>query len=183
MQLPKTVTDTNRCFSIRLLAPVLRVITELKQSGPFPMTPPHSHAVHALLNFPVAQYKKVWFPDNQKEGESHLLIDKLVDMLKKMVFFIVKGDPDDNNSGKSNGLDMDEAIAPFVVLLKKLAEDDYDARVMLKSKLLPDNMYVYDFSNSCMAGRLTCHLLCYFIVTVLSHSKKGKALRHGLFVL
>ena len=150
------------------------------------MTPPHSHAVHALLNFPVAQYKKVWFPDNQKEGESHLLTDKLVDILKDMVFFIVKDDPDDNYSGNSNGLDMDETVAPLVLLLKKLAEDDDDAKAMLKSKLLPDNMYVCDLSNGCMTRRITCRLvclLCYFIVTVLSHSKKGKALRHGLFVL
>ncbi|CAG8507295.1 7958_t:CDS:2 [Paraglomus brasilianum] len=155
----------------KLLAPVLRVITELKQSGPFPMTPPHSHAVHALLNFPVAQYKKVWFPDNQKEGESHLLIDKLVDMLKKMVFFIVKGDPDDNNSGKSNGLDMDEAIAPFVVLLKKLAEDDYDARVMLKSKLLPDNI---DRSKPLEKGEsLTARLIRLMTSVMLPHLRDG----------
>ncbi|CAG8662085.1 16520_t:CDS:2 [Gigaspora margarita] len=103
--------------------------------------PPHSHAIHALLNFPVVPYKSIWFPSEQK-SQQYALLDKFLEILKTMVFIAVNGDPDVGieNGQKKFGVDFDEVIPPLVALIRKLAEEDELARISARNKLLPDDV-------------------------------------------
>nr|CAG8492177.1 12392_t:CDS:10 [Entrophospora candida] len=85
------VKENNTKFDI-LLPSILEIILELKPPSPLPLSPPHSHAIHALLNFPV-----------------------------ELIFF-------------------DETITPLIVLLKRLAEGDQTAKLILRNNLLPDDV-------------------------------------------
>ncbi|CAJ0650125.1 11833_t:CDS:10 [Entrophospora sp. SA101] len=77
------VKENNTKFDI-LLPPILEIILELKPPSPLPLSPPHSHAIHALLNFPT--------------------------------------------------------ITPLIVLLKRLAEGNQTAKLILRNNLLPDDV-------------------------------------------
>ncbi|CAG8813470.1 32517_t:CDS:2, partial [Racocetra persica] len=125
----------------KLLPVIINIITEIPPPSPLPLGPPHSHAIHALLNFPVAPYKSIWFPPEQKT-QQYALLDKFLETLKIMIFIAVKGDPDANieNGQKKYGVNFDEVIPPLVVLIRKLAEEDELARTITRNRLLPDNV-------------------------------------------
>ncbi|CAG8745161.1 11389_t:CDS:2, partial [Gigaspora rosea] len=103
--------------------------------------PPHSHAIHALLNFPVTPYKSIWFPPEQKT-QQYALLNKFLETLKTMIFIAVNGDPDVGieNGQQKYGVNFDEVIPPLVALIRKLAEEDELARINAKNILLPDDV-------------------------------------------
>ncbi|KAF0534783.1 guanine nucleotide exchange factor [Gigaspora margarita] len=125
----------------KLLPVIIKIITDLPPPSPLPLSPPHSHAIHALLNFPVVPYKSIWFPSEQK-SQQYALLDKFLEILKTMVFIAVNGDPDVGieNGQKKYGVDFDEVIPPLVALIRKLAEEDELARISARNKLLPDDV-------------------------------------------
>ncbi|KAG9285153.1 hypothetical protein G9A89_004368 [Geosiphon pyriformis] len=122
-----------------LLEPVLRIITHIPPPSPLPLAPPHSHAIHALLNFPVEPYKSMWFPP-EKNDEQYILLDFLIETLDSMIYLADKSESDEVPEPESNkSVDFDEVITPLAALLKKLAEDG-TVKLKLRSRLLPDNI-------------------------------------------
>ncbi|CAG8573446.1 9676_t:CDS:2 [Ambispora gerdemannii] len=125
---------------IKLLYPITQILIKIAPPSPLPLAPPYSHAIHALLNFPIEQYKSIWFPP-EPENEQYALIEILLDILQTMIFIAIKGDPDSNTDRQSNyGVDFDEVITPLVALLKKLSEEDQTTKTKIKNKLLPDDI-------------------------------------------
>ncbi|CAG8645180.1 3220_t:CDS:2 [Cetraspora pellucida] len=124
-----------------LLPVIIDIIKEIPPPSPLPLGPPHSHAIHALLNFPVVPYKSIWFPPEQKT-QQYALLDKFLETLKTMICIVVKGDPDANieNGQKKYGINFDEVIPPLVALIRKLAEEDELARTITRNRLLPDDV-------------------------------------------
>ncbi|CAG8516367.1 1653_t:CDS:2 [Cetraspora pellucida] len=124
-----------------LLPVIIDVIKEIPPPSPLPLGPPHSHAIHALLNFPVVPYKSIWFPPEQKT-QQYALLDKFLETLKTMICIVVKGDPDANieNGQKKYGVNFDEVIPPLVALIRKLAEEDELAKTIMRNRLLPDDV-------------------------------------------
>ncbi|GES77560.1 guanine nucleotide exchange factor [Rhizophagus clarus] len=127
-----------------LLSPILKILLEIPKSTQLPLSPPHSHAIHVLLNFPIEPYKSLWFPPSSSKKEQYRVCFDLIDMFKSMIYLAVKNDPDKENamarSASNNDLDFDEIITPLVVLLVKLADDDDYAKILIKKELLPDNI-------------------------------------------
>ncbi|CAH1758891.1 14584_t:CDS:10 [Entrophospora sp. SA101] len=157
------VKENNTKFDI-LLPPILEIILELKPPSPLPLSPPHSHAIHALLNFPV---ELILFPtstssqstnqqqqqqqnlpksskkksNNNDQNNQYLILYKLIDILKTMIFITIKGDPDSViNEYDKYDVDFDETITPLIVLLKRLAEGNQTAKLILRNNLLPDDV-------------------------------------------
>nr|CAG8495504.1 9963_t:CDS:10 [Entrophospora candida] len=157
------VKENNTKFDI-LLPPILEIILELKPPSPLPLSPPHSHAIHALLNFPV---ELILFPtstssqstnqqqqqqqnlpksskkksNNNDQNNQYLILYKLIDILKTMIFITIKGDPDSViNEYDKYDVSFDETITPLIVLLKRLAEGDQTAKLILRNNLLPDDV-------------------------------------------
>ncbi|RGB33087.1 guanine nucleotide exchange factor [Rhizophagus diaphanus] len=128
----------------KLLLPILNILLKVPKSTPLPLSPPHSHAIHALLNFPIEPYKSLWFPPSSSKKEQYRVCFDLIDMFKSMIYMAVKNDPDKENAAaggaSNNNLDFDEIITPLVVLLRKLADDDDYAKILIKEELLPDNI-------------------------------------------
>ncbi|RIB19319.1 guanine nucleotide exchange factor [Gigaspora rosea] len=134
----------------KLLPIIIKIITELPPPSPLPLSPPHSHAIHALLNFPVTPYKSIWFPPEQKT-QQYALLNKFLETLKTMIFIAVNGDPDVGieNGQQKYGVNFDEVIPPLVALIRKLAEEDELARINAKNILLPDDPYIYIINLGC----------------------------------
>ncbi|CAG8457461.1 15842_t:CDS:2 [Funneliformis mosseae] len=153
----------------KLLLPVLKILLKIPKSMQLPLSPPHSHAIHALLNFPVEPYKSIWFPPSSEKKEQYVVCYNLIDMLKSMVYTIVKNDPDEIISKNENNLDFDEIITPLVVLIKKLADEDNDAKILIGNELLPDNV---DRSKPLEKGdSLTSRLIRLMTSVMLPHLK------------
>jgi hypothetical protein len=96
-----------------------------------------------LLNFPIEPYKSIWFPPSPSKKEQYKVCFDLIDMFKSMIYIAVKDDPDKNaaaGSASNNDPDFDEIIIPLVVLLRKLADDDDYAKILIKEELLPEHM-------------------------------------------
>jgi hypothetical protein len=55
-----------------------------------------------------------------------------------MIFIAIKSDPDSIVNEYDD--DFDEVITPLIVLLKRLAEENQNAKLILRNKLLPDDM-------------------------------------------
>ncbi|CAG8458046.1 24565_t:CDS:2 [Dentiscutata erythropus] len=156
----------------KLLPVIIKVITELPPPSPLPLGPPHSHAIHALLNFPVAPYKSIWFPPEQK-SQQFALLDKFLEILKTMVLIAVDGDPDIiiENGQNKYGVNFDEVVTPLVALIRKLAEEDELARTIARSRLLPDDV---DRSKPLEKGdNLSARLIRLMTSVMLPNLKDG----------
>ncbi|CAG8529841.1 1463_t:CDS:2 [Ambispora leptoticha] len=124
----------------KLLYPIIQIITKITLPSPLPLAPPHSHAIHALLNFPIEQCKSILFPP-EPPNEQYLLVEILLNIFQEMIFIAIKGDPDSDTDHQTNyRVDFDEVITPLVVLLKKFCEEDQTAKAKIKNKLLPDDI-------------------------------------------
>ncbi|CAI2168109.1 4425_t:CDS:10 [Funneliformis geosporum] len=116
----------------KLLLPVLKILLKISRSMQIPLSPPHSHAIHALLNFPIEPYKSICKNENNLDC-------------------------------------FDEIITPLVVLIKKLADEDDNAKILIGRELLPDNV---DRSKPLEKGdNLTSRLIRLMTSVMLPHLK------------
>ncbi|CAI2168710.1 5134_t:CDS:2, partial [Funneliformis geosporum] len=154
----------------KLLLPVLKILLKISRSMQIPLSPPHSHAIHALLNFPIEPYKSIWFPPSSEKKEQYVICYNLIDMLRSMIYTVVKNDHDEIISKNENNLDcFDEIITPLVVLIKKLADEDDNAKILIGRELLPDNV---DRSKPLEKGdNLTSRLIRLMTSVMLPHLK------------
>ncbi|KAI9017079.1 guanine nucleotide exchange factor synembryn-domain-containing protein [Gaertneriomyces semiglobifer] len=120
----------------QLLPLIIAIVTKypIPSSG---LVPPLSHAVHALMNFPVESHKDLWFP-----GGDTGVLDRLVDILDATLSASLNGyeDPDEDHkmgSPKVGQIPIDEALPPLLLLLTSLAKGDSAARDHLRRRLMP----------------------------------------------
>jgi hypothetical protein len=98
-----------------------------------PLIPPYSHAVHALLHFPVTEpsLKSIWFPVTA--SNPYAIIDQLIYITNLMV-------SERNLDGGANERQIDEELLPLLTLLVSLARGDEEAKLRLKEAFIPDIM-------------------------------------------
>ncbi|KAK9760027.1 hypothetical protein K7432_016364, partial [Basidiobolus ranarum] len=167
------------------LIPILvRVITEIPFKNSAPVSPPHSHAIHVLLNMTISSLEPLWF--QQDSQEPYILVLTLIEMLKSIL----------NNcfSEESQSLSdllasLDTFFPPLLILMNNIAKENLHACSLMKECLLPDNMldslrYIYlifyisnsffcsDRSKPLGKGRRFSDSLISLLTTgVLSHTK------------
>lgn len=110
--------------------------------NPVPLSPPHSHAINALMNFPVSPESwrnQLWFPNEQ-----FAFIDRLLRILEVTVLQNfpdeIKTVDDAGSRRMVSGVSFDQAVTPILVLLTNLAEHDMRARAVIKKTLTPEDM-------------------------------------------
>ncbi|RIA98636.1 guanine nucleotide exchange factor [Glomus cerebriforme] len=156
-----------------LLLPTLKILLKVPISTQLPLSPPHSHAIHALLNFPIEPYKSIWFPPSlSSKKEQYIICYNLIDTLKSIIYMV---DPDKENVAtgvvSKNDPDFDEIITPLVVLLRKIAEEDNNAKILIREELLPDNI---DRSKPLEKGNsLSARLIRLMTSVMLPHLKNN----------
>ncbi|KAJ3274996.1 hypothetical protein HDV01_001502 [Terramyces sp. JEL0728] len=117
----------------KLLGEIIHVSLTTPLGDP-PMSPPHIHAINALMNFPAKPLKSIWLPSNSLS---------MVELLVKILHSSVKSLSPDNNpdfcEDTAFGGPADQAIIPLLILLKKLAGID-EAKQYLLGKIMPKNL-------------------------------------------
>ncbi|KAI8599108.1 guanine nucleotide exchange factor [Dissophora ornata] len=118
-----------------LLPTIISILISIPPSNPRPLQPPHSHAIHVLLNFPISS-SALLVTRSQQAALLDILTQILDDTLKQSL----NTDDEASTEGLSNGTELDEILPPLVIVLTNIAATGGKARAVLKSKLLPYNV-------------------------------------------
>ncbi|RKP24995.1 guanine nucleotide exchange factor synembryn-domain-containing protein, partial [Syncephalis pseudoplumigaleata] len=95
-----------------------------------PLVPPYSHAVHALLHFPVvAPFKSTWFPGHA--SRPYAIVEQLIYITNLTL-------SERNLDGGANERQIDEGLLPLLTLLVALARGDEEAKLRLRTAFIPD---------------------------------------------
>ncbi|KAL1919381.1 uncharacterized protein VTP21DRAFT_2074 [Calcarisporiella thermophila] len=159
------------------------VLLKIPPAEPIPMAPPHSHAVHALLNFPVLPPSLFTSPSDapkslrEKDAAgSYAIVDFLIQALKATVEHTLVDDDDDGCRGVA---DADELISPLALLMAKIATEDKAARSKMREKLLPDDT---DRTKPLGKGKSFTHRLIQ-LLTCITLNNSREAMGELLFTL
>ncbi|KAF9131059.1 hypothetical protein BGW39_002320 [Mortierella sp. 14UC] len=117
-----------------LLPTIISIIT-IPTSQPNPLEPPHSHAIHVLLNFPISA-SALLVTRSQQATLLSVLLQILDDTLKHSL----NTDDEASTDGMSNGTELDEIVPPLVIVLTNIASAGGEARKAMKARLLPDDV-------------------------------------------
>ncbi|KAJ3278543.1 hypothetical protein HK104_002245 [Borealophlyctis nickersoniae] len=124
-----------------LLVPIRQLLVDINLPS-LALVPPVSHAIHTLMNFPVAPWRELWFP-----GGDYAIVTRLVDILTAALASAYGGlSPkarDDSPNKKPlvlAGVPLDDALSPLLLVMGSVAKGDQRAREMMKAKLMPDDI-------------------------------------------
>ena len=107
------------------------------------MTPPHSHIINVLMNFPLTTAWKstLWFP-----AEDYTVIPILLRIMSETILtlFPTDGTAIDDCIGHPmvQGMKFDDVFPPLLLLLLNIARQDEVARQMIRLFLMPIDMYI-----------------------------------------
>ncbi|KAF8956492.1 hypothetical protein BGZ46_002372 [Entomortierella lignicola] len=118
-----------------LLPTIVSILTTIPPPSPNPLEPPHSHAIHVLLNFPISS-SALLISRSQQAALLEVLTRILDDTLKHSL----NSDEEASTAGLSNGTELDEIVPPLVIVLTNIASAGGEGRAVLKAKLLPDDI-------------------------------------------
>jgi len=98
-----------------------------------PLSPPYTHAIHALMNFPVKGFESKFFPN-----EDYSIIDVLSDVLEVTIKQSnISHSMENDDAALINGSPADSVLPPLIILMTNLVEDNTEARSKLKERILP----------------------------------------------
>lgn len=134
--------DTNQSFK-NCLGSILRLIFMVPYAEPQPLVPPHSQAIHALMQFQYTTVAQVWSEQSNWTKQLHQDIDdehgyefitsKLVKLLDQSIHVLISsGDPDQDGNQS-----IDATIAPLLLVLLSLAEGDQVFKHAMVKLMLP----------------------------------------------
>ncbi|KAG1102010.1 hypothetical protein G6F42_017426 [Rhizopus arrhizus] len=136
--------DTNQAFK-ECLAPILRLIFHVPFAEPQPLVPPHSQAIHALMQFQYTTIAQVWSEqsewtrqlyskeDADDEHGYKYMANTLVSVLDQSIHVLIpSGDPDHDGSQS-----VDATIAPLLLVLVSLAEGNEASKKAMAKQMLP----------------------------------------------
>ncbi|KFH66935.1 hypothetical protein MVEG_07460 [Podila verticillata NRRL 6337] len=118
-----------------LLPTIVSILTTIPPSIPNPLEPPHSHAIHVLLNFPISTSALLVTRSQQAS-----LLTVLMQILDDTLRYSLSTDEEASTDGMSNGTELDEIVPPLVIVLTNIASAGGEAKAALKARLLPDDV-------------------------------------------
>lgn len=118
-----------------LLPTIVSILTTIPPSTPTPLEPPHSHAIHVLLNFPISTSALLVTRSQQAS-----LLTVLMQILDDTLRYSLSTDEEASTDGMSNGTELDEIVPPLVIVLTNIASAGGEAKAALKARLLPDDV-------------------------------------------
>ncbi|KAK3844979.1 MAG: guanine nucleotide exchange factor [Linnemannia gamsii] len=118
-----------------LLPTIISIIITIPTSQPNPLEPPHSHAIHVLLNFPISASALL-----VTRSQQATLLSVLLQILDDTLKHCLNTDDEASTEGMSNGTELDEIVPPLVIVLTNIASAGGEARKAMKARLLPDDV-------------------------------------------
>lgn len=122
------------------LVPIIKILFTVPYFEPQPLVPPHSQAIHALMQFNYETIAKVWASQHEwtstlyKDSDGYTFIaTTLADLLDRAIHVLIpSGDPDADNVQQA-----DSTLAPLLLVLVNLAEGDSNIKQTLAKLMLP----------------------------------------------
>ncbi|KAF9949548.1 hypothetical protein BGZ65_007233, partial [Modicella reniformis] len=118
-----------------LLPTIVSILITIPLSKPNPLEPPHSHAIHVLLNFPISTSALL-----VTRSQQAALLNVLTNILDVTLKHSLNTDEEASTDGLSNGTDLDEILPPLILVLTNIAAVGAEAKAALKARLLPDDV-------------------------------------------
>ncbi|KAF9574853.1 hypothetical protein EC968_005093 [Mortierella alpina] len=103
--------------------------------SPNPLEPPHSHAIHVLLNFPISTSALL-----VTRSQQATLLSVLLQILDDTLRHSLNTDEEASTDGLSNGTELDEIVPPLVIVLTNIASAGGEGRAALKARMLPEDV-------------------------------------------
>jgi len=126
--------DTAKKYE-RFIPIIVQYFVKSEMPNP-PLSPPYTHAIHALMNFPVKGFEQFFFPDGD-----YSIIDVLSNILEVTIKQSnISHSMENDDSVNINGVPADSVLPPLVILMTNLVADDVQARARLKERILPDDV-------------------------------------------
>jgi len=131
-----------------------------------PLSPPYTHAIHALMNFPVKGFESKFFPDGD-----YSIIDVLSNILEVTIKQSnISHSMENDDSVLINGAPADSVLPPLIILMTNLVEDNTEARSKLKERILPSD---FDRSKPLNVGEsIRACLIRLMTNTLLGNSRE-----------
>ncbi|KAF9362776.1 hypothetical protein BGX34_005503 [Mortierella sp. NVP85] len=118
-----------------LLPTIVSILITIPPLKPNPLEPPHSHAIHVLMNYPISTAALL-----VTRSQQAALLDVLTQILDDTLQHSLNTDDEASTDGLSNGTELDEIVPPLVIVLTNIASAGPEAKAALKARLLPDDV-------------------------------------------
>jgi hypothetical protein len=125
------------------LVPIFQLLFRVPYAEPQPLVPPHSQAIHALMQYPFDTLVEVWktqtswtrqLYSSPEEGAVYIATT-LVNLLDKAIRVLIpNGDPDHDHGSQS----ADSTLAPLLLVLVSLAEGGDKLKEVIAKLMLPN---------------------------------------------
>ncbi|CAO3599773.1 unnamed protein product [Absidia cylindrospora] len=137
---PSTALDAFR----ECLLPILQIILLIPPPRPLPLSPPHSHAIHALMQYPCSIIVQMWnenkhalFPAVEDDKECRLLVvKKMTELLHDSLLYLIP-DGESSTPPDRQHYNLDAILSPMVLVIRNLAYGDIRLRSLMADALLP----------------------------------------------
>ncbi|CAO3631105.1 unnamed protein product [Cunninghamella blakesleeana] len=132
-------------FNLCLL-PIFKIIFQIPPPKPLPLSPPHSHAIHSLMQYPYSVVVQVWrdhkdrvFGPNTSVEEGRAFVGKkMVQLLQESFDYLLPNeDPDDIPLENKQHYNIDAILSPIILVIRNLAHGDLNLRPLIAKILLP----------------------------------------------
>ncbi|KAG1186627.1 hypothetical protein G6F36_006028 [Rhizopus arrhizus] len=126
------------------LIPIFYILFEVPYAESQPMVPPHSQAIHALMQYPYETILSVWRSQiewldslyKNLEEETDVVANTFMDMLDKSVHALIpSGNPDED--GHMDHQQIDATLSPLLLVIRTLAEGSLPLRERWAVRMLP----------------------------------------------
>ncbi|KAI8344103.1 guanine nucleotide exchange factor [Chlamydoabsidia padenii] len=129
------------------LIPILDIIFLIPPPQPLPISPPHSHAIHALMQYPCSVIVDIWrehkndifqSPDLTVEQGRAFVAKKMTELLQDSLMYLIPDeDPDEQAPPDRQHYNIDAILSPIILVIRNLAHGDPNLRPLIANNLLP----------------------------------------------
>ncbi|KAI8076791.1 guanine nucleotide exchange factor [Halteromyces radiatus] len=129
------------------LLPIFQIIFQIPPPQPLPLSPPHSHAIHALMQYPYSVILQIWrehnnaifnSPDLTVEQGRAFVTKKMTELLQESLMFLIPNDdPDEQGPPDRQQYNVDAILSPIILVIRNLAHGDIHLRPLIANALLP----------------------------------------------
>ncbi|CAO3596254.1 unnamed protein product [Absidia cylindrospora] len=131
----------------KCLLPILEIIFLIPPPQPLPLSPPHSHAIHALMQYPCSVIVQIWreykneifqSPDLTAEQGRVFVATKMTELLQNSLMYLIPNDePDELPPPDRQHYNIDAILSPLILVIRNLAHGDPNLRPLIADNLLP----------------------------------------------
>ncbi|KAG0167452.1 hypothetical protein DFQ28_006074 [Apophysomyces sp. BC1034] len=126
------------------LVPIFEILFLIPYPEPLPLSPPHSHAIHAMMQYPQAVMVPVWQAQpqltslygSQDEGRE-LVLDLFIGALDRSVHYLIPNEDPDETASSVPEHHVDAILPPMILVLRNMAEAIPEMNKAMGELLLP----------------------------------------------